>query len=174
VEFTYWSRTVKTWGLRIGDVSYWDKTTPLYIYERIMADWTHLPINRHNVKTSLFTLILLSLNPLICCSVIFPARLPAILGGLAGPKRTSTCLLPTDLSGGGSGAISAEGELYINPTDLQIGAIDYATCLAVSCRSFATSGASKARWCVGANLFLCQHTFWRLRWGRRLLRLYLL
>jgi len=28
----------ETWKIRLGEVSYWDKTTPLYIYERIMAD----------------------------------------------------------------------------------------------------------------------------------------
>jgi len=70
-------------------------------------------INRHNVKNSPFTLILLSLNPLICCSAHLSMSLLAILGGLAGPKRTSTCLLPTDLSRGGSGAYPAESELDI-------------------------------------------------------------
>jgi hypothetical protein len=41
---TFWIpiRTVlnlwKTWKIRLGEVFYWDKTTPLYIYERIMAD----------------------------------------------------------------------------------------------------------------------------------------
>ena len=37
-----WSRTVQnsweTWKIRLGEVFYSDKTTPLYIYERIMAD----------------------------------------------------------------------------------------------------------------------------------------
>ena len=28
----------KTWKIRLGELFYWDKTTPLYIYERIMAD----------------------------------------------------------------------------------------------------------------------------------------
>ena len=28
----------ETWKIRLREVSYWDKTTPLYIYERIMAD----------------------------------------------------------------------------------------------------------------------------------------
>jgi len=74
-------------------------------------------INRYNVRKSPFTLILLSLNLLICCSSHLSTSLPVILGGLAGPKRTSMCLLPTDLSGGGSGAYPAESELYIGPID---------------------------------------------------------
>jgi hypothetical protein len=28
----------KTWKIRLGEVSYWDKTIPLYIYEGIMDD----------------------------------------------------------------------------------------------------------------------------------------
>jgi hypothetical protein len=32
------SNSWETWKIWLGEVFYWDKTTPLYIYERIMAD----------------------------------------------------------------------------------------------------------------------------------------
>jgi hypothetical protein len=32
------SNSWETCKIRLGEVFYWDKTTPLYIYERIMAD----------------------------------------------------------------------------------------------------------------------------------------
>jgi hypothetical protein len=43
-DLAFWMliRTVlnswETWKIRLGEVSYWDKTTPIYIYKRIMAD----------------------------------------------------------------------------------------------------------------------------------------
>jgi hypothetical protein len=40
------------------------------------------------------------------------------IGGLAGSRRTSTCFLLKDLSGGGSGAFSAKNKLYIGLIDL--------------------------------------------------------
>jgi hypothetical protein len=42
-------------------------------------------------------------------------RFVGILGGLAGPRRSSTCFSLTDPSRSGSGAVSAENELYIGP-----------------------------------------------------------
>jgi hypothetical protein len=45
----------KTWKISLGVVSYWDKTTSLYIYERIMADWVSIyPI----VKNTTYQLLL--------------------------------------------------------------------------------------------------------------------
>jgi hypothetical protein len=44
-------------------------------------------------------------------------RFVGILGGLAGPRRSSMCFSPTDPSGSGSGAVSAENELYIGSID---------------------------------------------------------
>jgi hypothetical protein len=48
-------------------------------------------------------------------------RFVDILGGLAGPRRSSTCFSPMDPSRSGSEAVSAENELYSGPIDLYIG-----------------------------------------------------
>jgi hypothetical protein len=45
-------------------------------------------------------------------------RFVGFLGGLAGPRRSSTCFLLTDPSGGGSGAFSAKNKLYIGLINL--------------------------------------------------------
>jgi hypothetical protein len=48
-------------------------------------------------------------------------RFVDILGGLAGPRRSSMCFSLTDPSRSGSEGVSAENELYIGPIDLYIG-----------------------------------------------------
>ena len=62
-----------------------------------------------NTSTQPFTL---SSNPSYC-SAPLPARFVDILGGLAGPRRSSTCSSPIGLPGRSSGALLAENRLYI-------------------------------------------------------------
>ena len=45
-------------------------------------------------------------------------RFVGILGSLAGPRRSSTCLSLMDLSESGSGAFSAENEFHVSPIGL--------------------------------------------------------
>ena len=98
-----------TWETRrisLGVVSYWDKTTSLYKYERIMADWVSI-YQSNNQTTNPFYPNLLS-TPLLAVRLFSRWDLSAILGGLAGPRRSLTCILLTDLSGGCSEAYPAE------------------------------------------------------------------
>ena len=53
-----------------------------------------------------------------CCSACLLARFVGILGGLAGPRRRSTCSSPMGLPRKGLGAFPAKNELNIGLTYL--------------------------------------------------------
>ena len=63
----------KIWKIRLGEVSYWDNTTPLSIYERIMADW--VPIYPIVKQINLLPLLHIG-YPLVVCLYGFFASLP--------------------------------------------------------------------------------------------------
>jgi hypothetical protein len=102
------------WKIRLGDVFYWDKTTPSKYHGRLSFHLSNR--KKHNISTTICPNSPLSTPPVVRWRL--STRFIGILGGLVGPKRSSTCSSLTDPSGSGSGAFSAEIELHIGSIGL--------------------------------------------------------